>query len=185
MYLLPCRRHKPQIGSGWSVDCSPLQMKHIELLHNFTWGHFIKGGAFWLTFSQPHCFEYPPDSFHGGSTVPWFCTLTLLCLMRRSEKSSSQDKLCKQSWWIHFLKEASQNTGKLLKWIQVPWYACKVQYMGLYLVVYLNIKGRWDTEVKSVFVFLAKGRGCGQTFACNFESQTDFSWSVCCLRPPC
>lgn len=124
MYLLPCCRHKPQIGSAWSVDWSPLQRKHVEFLHNFTWGHFIKGASFWLTFSQPHCFECPTDSFHSSSTVPWFCILTLLCLMRHLEKSSSQSKLCKLSSWMNVLKAAAlksitKNYLSLLKLNQV------------------------------------------------------------------
>lgn len=194
MYLLPCHRHKPQIGSGWSVDCSPPQRKHIELLHNFTWGHFIKGGAFWLTFSQPHCFECRTHSFHGGTTVPWFCALTLLCLMRRSEKSSSQRKLCKQSSrLVFYLKGSFTVNSYTMQWksksesrySSTTWKTI----IGLCVLI-CQIIVVWGGTLglslacwlRDFVIFLAKS--CWWTFAqphCS-KSQTDSSSSVLCFR---
>lgn len=76
----------------------PAVEKAYCAFHNFSRGHFIKRGALWLTFCEPHCFEQwaafrPPPPPHpyfkfifclmGSSAVPWFCVLALICSMRR------------------------------------------------------------------------------------------------------
>lgn len=93
----------------------PAVEKAYCVFHNFSRGHFIKRGAFWLTFCEPHCFEQwaafaPPPLilslfflFNGQFRCPLIlCTrINLLDEMSRAKKKKKKDKKLVNTAIIH------------------------------------------------------------------------------------
>lgn len=155
----------------------PAVEKAYCAFHNFSRGHFIKGGAFWLTFCEPHCFEQwaafcPPYFkfiflFNGRFRCPLIlcACINLLDEMSRAKKKKKKDQKLVNTAIIHgwFWKKAKSRVGTEM-----------VSLDRFLLVSIRSSSADWGH----------RSRNCWLTFRSKlFVSRRHYFKSAWCLKP--